>query len=151
MILPSKIWIKIYGKYQEKRKIKKKAYVFVKRLRNAIKKSVVSRLEMKIRKGLVVHRLLNFMIFNETSLTQVSSSPSLPIDSKALMGLYLYIAQVWRSLRHTHTHTHTHTHKHTHGSTLLDTYRPVAGTFTHNTQKRQTSMPSRDSNPQFQH
>ena len=49
------------------------------------------------------------MIFNETSFTQVSSSLSLLIDSKALVGLGLYIAQVWRLLRHTYTHTHTHT------------------------------------------
>jgi hypothetical protein len=84
------------------------------------------------------------MIFNENSFTQVNSSPSLPIDSKALLGLGLYIVQVWNSLRHIHTHTHTH------GRTPLDNYRPVPGTFTHNTQKRQTSMFPRDSNPQFQ-
>jgi hypothetical protein len=91
--------------------------------------------------------LLNFIVFNETSFTQVSSSPSQPIDidSKALLGLGLYTVQVWKSLRQTHSHTYTHTHD----RTPLDIYQLEAGTFTHNTQQRQTFMPPPDSNPQI--
>jgi len=44
MILPSKIWIKIYGKYQEKRKIKKKSLRFCEKTEKRHKK--ISRVEI---------------------------------------------------------------------------------------------------------
>jgi hypothetical protein len=55
------MWIKVYGKCEETAKnFKDVAYVLVKRLRNAIKISVRSSLEMKMRKGLCCSSVVKF-------------------------------------------------------------------------------------------
>ena len=118
----------------------------MKRLRNSIKISVRSRLEMKMKKGLWWSSVVKFycLQWNLFHSSQFFTLPThrhrleSPIGPRSLHRSGLQITQA-----------HTHTHIHTHNRTPLDIYQLEAGTFTHNTQQRQTFMPPPDSNPQI--
>jgi len=109
-------------------------------MRNAIKISVRSILEMKMWKGLCWSSVVTFygLQWNLFHSSQFFPLPphwlESPIGPRPLHRSGLEITQ---------------THTHTQGRTPLYIYLVNAGTYTHNTQKRQTCMLPPDSNPQI--